>query len=664
MAIGLRSTAAPGYLGALLATAMAAGCGGKSFPSTRIVIAHQAASSRCVPTSGMPADDAPITTSAEPISSLRLSVRTHATVGDKGAFACDLVVAVPSQLPTLKLPLMNAAAVDIYAEGFAAPRSGMPPDRVAVAALLDVPAASASIKNIRLVPADSFRCVPYGMVRPRAFHTATKLPNNQVLILGGLVASTTVPSSETIGLAPLFVTGDAEIYDPATQTFTKVAEKSGTAIARAFHQATLIDSSGGKFTLLVVGGATVSDATMPAMGLNTGAAKGPRLVPFDTSDALFLMPLSTRAATTAELVVYDPATTSVTRTRLDGFMLGAFAAAAPFTDGIAVAGGTDWGDPLNTEVPVQAVSARRGMETPRMGPLSDARIGATLTPLSDDTALVWGGQITTTDPQAELVSGLSVGGIIGSTPAMTTGDLPTQFHTATPVNTDATSATQDILVTGGFIETTQGTALLPPQSTMGPAARIVTVAKATGAATVAPATLGGGYAEDPTCMATKRYRPAGWEAAVALPDGRVLVAGGAPTYQNADASTTPPTPACNDCDGGSGLFCATRQASIFTPPATLSPVTEPLQVARFGHAVTLLGDGSVLVSGGIGAGAGTPRLIGDGELYNPRPLATAATGDANDPLAADLKQLGLTRAPGQAATAVNGKTPAHPCGEL
>jgi hypothetical protein len=246
------------------------------------------------------------------------------------------------------------------------------------------------------------------------------------------------------------------------------------------------------------------------------------------------------------------------------------------------------------------------------------------------------------------------------------GLMPTQFHTATLLDGDPMAATRTILVTGGFVETStsMGSALEPQ---LGGLPLLLTVNRTTGATAAAAATLGTSvdgkvtYMPDSTCTISNRYRAAGWEATARVGQGKILVCGGAPTYLS--------TPPCNDCDGGAGLSCATRQASLFTPPATLAPVTEGLQVPRFGHAATTLDDGNVLITGGIGAGGGNPRLIGDAEEYNPRSAKTSFSAstlpsDPDDPLANDLKNNHWVRAPGQVATQMGSKTPIRPCGEL
>ena len=129
------------------------------------------------------------------------------------------------------------------------------------------------------------------------------------------------------------------------------------------------------------------------------------------------------------------------------------------------------------------------------------------------------------------------------------------------------------------------------------------------------------------------------------------ISGGAPTVSGT----------CNDCDEGSDFRCATKQASLFTAPSTMSPAREPLQVARYGHTSTLMRDGNVLIVGGITAAAGNPRVLRDVEVYNPRPIvpvfdSSSGMPDPDDPLASDLTS--TVRAPGEPLSA------AGQCGEL
>ncbi len=571
------------------------------------------------------------------IATVRLSIREHAAGDVAGSFVCDRVLNVPKDVPSVRIPKGAAQTVDIFAEAYAPLAAGDAyPRRVAVGALLGVPLTAKKLPDLRLYPDERFRCVNQPLSRPRAFHTATLLPNGQVLVVGGLTPSPDA-TVESFGLPPLYITADAEIYDPSTGSFVAVVEHDAP-VPRAFHNAAFVGATDdGRYQVLLVGGAT-ADAMQPAFSMNTGAAPGTRIVPFDTSSTL-INPLPVSAAPT-ELLTYNPADHSVVRTQMVGFTPGTYQGAASFADGIAVAGGLDWkGQPLQAMIPaLKRDEVSRALETPRGVASTVMRMGATMTALTDDTGLVWGGQITPTDAAGEYVTGLAAKGAVKSTAVTLATAPPTEFHSATPLPADA-GPNRTIVVTGGFIATTMQQALQPPAPSQ--AARLLTVTP-TGTVTQTTPMLSG-YVLDPSCTNPMRYQPAGWQSAVDLGRGRLLIAGGAPTV----------TGSCNDCDdGGNDYRCATSQASLFTAPSTLSPALERLQIARYGHTATLLADGNVLVVGGVTAAMGAPRLLREVEMYNPRPIvpaydASSGKPDPDDPIAVDLSATNATRAPGQ-----------------
>jgi hypothetical protein len=147
------------------------------------------------------------------------------------------------------------------------------------------------------------------MISPRYAHSATLLPNGKVLLAGGMGDS----SNTGTDLVPPQALASAELYDPATGTFTPTGSMH---VARASHTATLLP--GGR--VLIVGGAD---------GPGTGYGHYPY---FDS-----------RPLATAE--IYDVATGVFTQT--GDLTTGRFAHTATLLgDGtVLVAGGvasTDW----------------------------------------------------------------------------------------------------------------------------------------------------------------------------------------------------------------------------------------------------------------------------------------------------------------------------------
>jgi hypothetical protein len=645
---------------------LALGCSSQTGPSISLKIAHDATGDgRC----GEAGAQDPAVTSLSSISHIRLTWRGHMANDPKGSFLCDRVLKV-GETPNLRLHVSSLKSFDLYAEGFADAAPGDPDSgthgtlrRVATGSLLNVPFNSKAFPPLRMYQVQRFGCVAAKMGRARSFHSATALPNGQVLLVGGAVAGSD-PSTEDLTNNLYYLTGGAEIYDPADGSFKPVAEDNQPA-ARAFHQAFYLGTDGsGAYKIMLVGGVASTNEALAALGLTNTGLGGPRLVPFDTSQTI-PSPLPTVAAQ-AEILSYDPASLHITRTPVSGFNPVAFAAGASLgtldaPDGFVVAGGVNYVDPLNSLQPATSmgVLVQRGAETmPRSADLAAGRMGASLSIIDADRALVWGGVLTGSAAQASVLSGLTAGGTL----AVNTLGLPnvtgTQFQTTTLVSNGTDS---QFLVTGGFAVDDNGNASQPPAAA--DAVHLVTLA-ADGSLSIASVPFGNPYVPDSsTCTNSSRYRPAAWESAITLPLGRgVLITGGAPTFDQ--------TRQCNDCDSGSSLLCSIRQTSSYPMAGgTFNPGPSQLQVGRFGHASTLLSDGTILLTGGttLAPGATGPRISSDGEVFNPRTglppynLTDAAPVDLDDPIAADLVN-GLSRAPGQLAQK-NGQ-PAARCEDL
>jgi hypothetical protein len=632
------------------------GCADKKSPLIKIVLAHGAsAASRCV------GNDVPLDGPLAGVDTVRISVVTHKQAGDAGLPVCDRVLAFGKQSPNLRLPVTSARTFDLHVEAFGPGANGQV-GRIASGSLIGLDPAAKSTAPVLMYPSELFRCVNSRLAQPRAFHSAVALPDGKVLVVGGLVADPMDKTIEVLDKQQLFfVTGGAELYDPADGAFHPITEP--TPQPRAFHAAAALPDlklcPGASYAVLLVGGMTTTQPNQAVLGPTTGQ-QGSRLIPFDTS-MLIANPLPARAAPSEVMcVTVSGAGVTATRTALPGGPApGAFQAAAPLKSGLAIAGGIDFSNTLNMPINGTELATLASDGTKTSGQVAAPRLGGAMALLAPpaanaapDRALIWGGATTPTDPVALIVNGLSQGALSSTALTAPMGTVPTQFQTATPV-----SDGQKVLVTGGFQVIPGGIDIQPP-----PADKAVLLVTPSGTA----------VASDPVPLGAfmPRYKPAGWESAVALKDGRVLVSGGAPAH---GASSTD----CEDA-AAAGLLCAITQAGLFDG-TTLSPTTGSMLVRRFGHSSTVLPDGNVLILGGVNFDGAMTRTLADAEIYNPHRLlppynpAQPTAGDADDPLSAALMKLTaadgtprpLLRAPGAEAVSPSApKTPAMECPSL
>ena len=180
----------------------------------------------------------------------------------------------------------------------------------------------------------------------RYLHTATLLQNGKVLIVGGVVTSTSAPVAT------------AEVYDPATGTFTTTG---AMVTAREQHTATLLADG----RVLIAGGTTSPPASLSSAWLETGT-------------------VDLQGTATAE--IYDPSTGSFSGT---GSMAEArtFHTATLLPSGkVLVAGGGDENSTAEVYDPATgSFSMTGGMEI--------GRSGHTATLLPNGSVLVAGGGI-------------------------------------------------------------------------------------------------------------------------------------------------------------------------------------------------------------------------------------------------------------------------------
>ncbi len=674
MSIAYRQSLGSGFFFVVCANFLAgavvagAGCSGAQGPIASIQVANRAdATSRCDPMRPGNADRL----LHAPVQTVRLTMRGtddagHTALDSAGKpVLCDHVVQLGDTASYLRLGAGNATRVDIFAEAFA-PDAAVPGgfQRVASGAAYGLLRDKVNFSKLTLYPTQDFSCASTRLSTPRAFHSATQLPDGRVLFVGGLVGTDSKGTFDT--MTGVSATGSAELYDPLEQTITGITEITAPT-GRAFHSATVLSSSPcpqAQLGVLLVGGLSPTAANLPMLNQTTGG-QGGRLVPFS-----FIKALGAKAAKN-EILCLDLEGLTGTRLPLGGTPA-AFRAVDVGSRGLVAAGGIDYDSAakLNSVLPqTELASFPLTGAAPATSNVVTGRSGASLSLIDDEKrAVVWGGGAYT-DALGELVSNLDTTPV--STPISLTPLTPsiaTQFHTATKLAGGA------VLLTGGFQVTPGGTNTQPPVVVDA----LRTLALTGDTPVMVRVGLGNGYTIDATCATNDqphRYRPAGWESAVVLADGRVLVSGGSPsgstmTIPAADGTATV---RCQDCVDGSSPLCAIPQTSLFDPATnTLTAANNgrgtlaPLGVARFGHTSTRLGDGSVLVVGGIGSEAREmsrqPIMVNDIEIYNPHAVAaTTATLDPSDPVFTDLSAASLARAPNGQVTASGATTPYADC---
>lgn len=597
-------------------------------------------------------------------SSLRLSARVKDADG-KTLSVCDAMLSsTAGTVAGFDTP--EGGKVDLYVEAFDADAK-----RIATGALIDVDPTQASFPTLRLFEAEQFRCLPKARMNvARAFHTATPLPNGQILFVGGLTTS-----SDGLDRAAkneqLFATSTVEIYDPRARDF--VAIGSG-ATARAFHHAALVAThDDGTYDVLVVGGVVPKDPNQAVITLNE-TSPSPLT---DRFRSFRLLSANVDTAAGAELITYDPNASPpaiVSRQAITGPLADAGAAlqaGAPLAStGLIVAGGFTYdnaGMPQSLDV---TALRRDGAATPT-GKLNEARTGAGLVVLSPTSALVVGGKNGTSAPASPFERiGLSNGN--GQPYDAADASFPSYFMPTLTLLDDSSNTTQRVLVSSGLQVLGSGRASDPPSGT-DVTMQVITWSSSTTLDTKAAA-LGSGWVSEGCGAGSAHFKPTAFDATTRLPSlpaepGRVLVTGGTPRSNSG----------CNDCeDGEQGASCAIAQASVVEVPAqgvggAVPTITQTgrLQFPRFGHTQTLLEDGTVLIAGGLAhrdGASGATWAVSGAEFWNPAratpPAAIVLNGvsvDPDDPLRDDLARLGYSRAPATQALIPGDDKPAIAC---
>jgi len=576
--------------GLLTCLAIAAGCGddGVQGVSFRVVSAPAAGGGRC------PVNPVLAPTTHPNVDKVRLTFRA----AQQGEFVCDIVVGVADDDPILAIPEFDGL-LDVYAEYFAGSQlisSGVVPN---------VDFNRPQLVEIVANPANSFACAPPRLATARAFHSATRLPNGEVLIVGGVAATT-----EQLSIAggdPLFVGNSVELYDPR---FGEVRQLTiPDLLPRGFHDAVVLSGGNdGEVVIALFGGITVDGDPARVPAAFTGAPG---------TNNMRLIPASSAKPAPLELILYDVA--SGVMTRLAPGDTGQARMLAATTGGqarpkstplpIVVAGGAS--DAQLTPAADFEVRNTTAAALNATANLDASRFGATATILSGGTVLVWGGHLNVADADLLTFAGEQLVGL-ETTPSTTMLNYSAAGLQPTPRvhHAAALTGTGQVVIAGGYRIADNRSDDVDPT--------FVQVLDIDGQITVS----------EPTTSSALAAVGAGYPSASSLANGDVLVSGG-----NSDV-------AISGCSGAvHPLTCSTAASYRYDQLTGILDDTPTLSVSRFGHRSSPLAGGGLLVTGGLHAEGQTLLLVNDIEVFNP------ATTDT-DP----LDDLGnINRLPGETA---------------
>lgn len=462
-------------------------------------------------------------------------------------------------------------------------------------------------QNIFLRPSGDISC-EYQAVAFRAFHTATLLPNGEVLLLGGLIGEPNrnfklEPSKET-GWA----TGTAEVYAPdsrgAGSTFRLV---DGTIPARAFHVTQLLRSpAGGPYKLLVVGGVQRKDAKPMTPVFSIRFTSG--VFPFPVS------PHKSAVPGRALLVTYTPSPTGprLTYKELPGLPAMFFPRAALTSggDALVVAGGASKYVEGQQAQPTRGFFGQRqahwidirdpaSIRVTLSASMKNTRVGHGLVRMGTDRYLAVGGNMDGQDADVAELRTPAAPSAFAPIP-LPAGTVTTAFHAFTAIGGTDTDLDQGNFPTRALWSGGLGLASDAPnlrvhdKSVNVPAARLLVDGPSLGISAVPiPAAV---------------FRPAAYHSSTRLHDGSVLLAGGT-------------RPRCE----GDKAFCPDSQLTVIrwdgakaTWLGTTQDPSPRLRTARFGHRATRLLDNTVLITGGIEKVKDDLHVIQRVEVFNPR----------------------------------------------
>ena len=471
---------------------------------------------------------------------------------------------------------------------------------------VDIAGSSA---RVLLHPVEAQTC-GYRARAARAFHSATLLPNGQVLFLGGLMGSR--DGGVRFG-GELFANASVGVFAPDDHSW-KLAIADEPKLARAFHRAVLLPSPAqGPYSVLLLGGLMASSAAEPRVARrNDSNLGGSSTFPcVDGSACRYhfpFVPHENALPGESAIISYDPATNKVAYRAFPEVDPSLFPAVAfdPDSKTLALSGGATGYSTASAatqgfqnKTPGQVVWLGLESNPPTVASSNAAalRAGQTIVARSNGRFLVLGGNMEGDGPGVAKIFGED--GTPGAAlSAVTAGTLePTAWHTLNTIGradgvTAASIAEEHLLWLGGYLLRPQS----PPYSDALPSATTRRTAVAE------DILVGAGDLRQRIAVSAGAIKAVGYHRATALQDGSVLVTGGA--FQGKCPLDT--------------IFCPASEMAVFElrEGAVVLHAGGPTKLlkARYGHSVTRLLDNTLLVSGGLSIDAdGSPEVVLDGE---------------------------------------------------
>ncbi|HSA24562.1 MAG TPA: kelch repeat-containing protein, partial [Myxococcota bacterium] len=422
------------------------------------------------------------------------------------------------------------------------------------------------------------------MSAPRAFHTATPMPDGRVLLVGGFNSVSGVQDCDVGRCHVLTATSSIDVYDPRTGSFA--ATSISLNYPRGLHTATLLP--GGR--LLVAGGAGRAF-------LRVSFPAGPRpVVEVDPAD-------TGQAGSTAEVI-------NLVTLAHEGEIPLAPASPRAHHAALAMAGGDalllggivpSTNAALNTIARYQA--AANAFVEPPAPQLREGRQGMALVPYGTASFLVWGGNHAAGGGPgqfAEIITEGADGSPLDRTPAFVTNDPGRGAPLFYPagVSMGGTRA----LLTGGMIVDQSFEPLLTDKVRPTNLVRMVDLQEGAESFT------------EPTSIVLNF--PRALHAMIPLP-GSELVNGAEKTIVTAAV-----------LGGVTGFtvlsqsFQLTNRVEFFTEQNVFREMQTNLSeiwmnANRAGHAVVALPDNTFLVSGGLNDQTGSLISLDSAEVFNP-----------------------------------------------